>query len=65
MKVSLKAMRVNAELTQEQVTQMLGKKDPHILIDIESGKRDLTYNELLKLCDIYGCTIDDIILPKI
>lgn len=65
MKVSLKALRVNANLTQEEATKLLGKKDPKILMDIESGKRDLTYQELMKLCDIYGCTMDDILLPKI
>lgn len=65
MKVSLKALRVNANLTQEEATKLLGKKDPKILMDIESGKRDLTYQELMKLCEIYGCTMDDILLPKI
>ena len=67
MKVSWKAMRVHNNLTQEEVTALLGKKDPKIIMDIESGKRDITVGEMTKLCEIYHCTMDDIdfSMPKI
>ncbi len=62
MKVSLKAARVNANLTQEQVGKVLGfSKDT--VKHIECGKRELRVNELDCLCTIYQCTRDDIFLP--
>ncbi len=62
MKISLKAARVNVNLTQEQVGKILGfSKDT--VKHIENGKRELRVNELDRLCAIYHCTRDDIFLP--
>ncbi len=65
MRVSLKAARVNAELTQKEVVERMGWKTPLTLIKIERGERDLTTVELAKLCEMYGCTFADINLPNV
>lgn len=62
MKVSLKAARVNAELTRKEVVKYLGFSID-TLKSIENGKRQVKITELYILCDLYNCTIDDIFLP--
>lgn len=62
MKVSLKAARVNAELTRKEVVKYLGFSID-TLKSIENGKREVKITELYILCDLYNCTIDDIFLP--
>lgn len=62
MKVSLKAARVNANLTQAEAGKALGVSKDTIK-SIENGKRGLEVMECDKLCEIYGCTRDDIFLP--
>lgn len=62
MKISLKAARVNAEYTQKDVAKKLGFSIDTLKL-IENGKRDIRVNELMCLCDLYKCTIDDIFLP--
>lgn len=63
MKVSLKAMRVNANLKQTEVARQLGIST----LTLQSWENDKTspkVNQLMKLCEIYGCTLDDIFLSK-
>lgn len=62
MKVSLKAARVNSNLTQEQAGKALGVSKDTIK-SIESGKREIRVTELDVLCDLYQCTRDDVFLP--
>lgn len=62
MQVSLKAARVNAELTQVEVANALGWSVDTVK-NIETGKRDLKVVELAAMCDLYHCRFDDIILP--
>lgn len=61
MKVSLKAARVNANLTRKEVVKHLGFS-VDTLKAIENGRRDVRVIELNRLCDLYSCTMDDIIL---
>lgn len=61
MKISLKAARVNAELTQKKVAQQLAISN-NTLINWESGKTSPNYLQLQKLCKIYKCKMDDIFL---
>lgn len=63
MKVSLKALRVNAELTQEDVAKELGVSVDTVK-NIEAGKRELRVSELKTVCALYGCTFDDIFMPE-
>lgn len=62
MKISLKAARVNAELTRKEVVKHLGFSID-TLKSIENGKREVKITELYILCELYNCTIDDIFLP--
>lgn len=62
MKISLKAARVNAELTRKDVVKHLGFSTDTLKL-IENGRRDLRVSELNILCNLYNCTIDDIFLP--
>lgn len=62
MRVSLKAARVNANLTQRDVGIALGcSKD--VIKAIEKGTREIRLTEFRKLCELYRCTGDDLILP--
>lgn len=64
MRVSLKAARVNAELRQAQVAEKLNVPVDRIkYLESKEGSARITYETLLQLCSIYGCTPDDIILP--
>lgn len=64
MKVSLKAARVNAELTQIEAAERANiSVDRLKYLETKEGSARITYETLLKLCDIYGCTTDDIFLP--
>lgn len=64
MKVSLKAARVNAELRQAQVADKMGVSVDRVkYLESKEGSSNITYETLLALCAIYGCTTDDIILP--
>lgn len=64
MKVSLKAARVNADMTQAEVAEKM-----HISVDrvkyleTKEGSQRITYETLLALCALYRCTPDDIFLP--
>lgn len=60
MKVSLKAARVNANLTQVQAAKKAGITREQLQY-IEKGN-DIKYTTLLNLCDVYKCTPDDIFL---
>ena len=62
-KISLKAARVNAGLTQTQAAAKAGKNKMTIS-NWENGKNPIDSFSLEKLCAIYGVTIDDIFLPS-
>ena len=62
MQVSLKAMRINANLKQDEVAQKLNvtKKT------VQNWEKDLSAPDAVQfasLCRLYGCSRDDIFLP--
>ena len=63
MQITLKAARVNAGLTQEQVQQTTGVARS-TLRRWEQGKTFPKANELATLCDLYGVEIGQIKLSK-
>ena len=63
MKVSIAAMRVNRELTQLKVADMLGI-NASTLRSWEKGITSPTYEQLLMLCSMYNCSFEDIFVPK-
>lgn len=62
MKVSLKAMRVNAEMNQKEVARYIGIS-PATLVSWENNYTAPDALQLAKLCLLYGCNMDDIFLP--
>lgn len=62
MKVSLKAARVNAELTQKEVAETLGVSVDKIKY-IEKNSDRIEYAFFMSLLNLYNATPDDIFLP--
>ena len=62
MKVSLKALRVNANLNQKQVSKIM-EVSPSTLVSWDNNYTAPDALQLSKLCSIYNCTMDDIFLP--
>lgn len=64
LKVSLKAARVNAEMRQSEVADALNITVDRVkYLESKEGSARITYETLLSLCSLYGCTPDDISLP--
>lgn len=61
MQISLKAARVNANLTQKQAAQGIGV-DASTIVSWESGKTSPKAVFLEALCRLYGVTVDNIFL---
>ena len=62
LKISLKAARVNANLSQENVAKKM-KKSKVTINNWENGKTEIDYGNLTELCRLYSVTMDDIIFP--
>ena len=62
LKISLKAARVNANLSQEEVARKM-KKSKVTINNWENGKTEIDYGNLNELCRLYFVTMDDILLP--
>lgn len=60
-KISLKAARVNARLTQEDVARAMHKSKVTIN-EWENGKRKIKAVDLMSLCEMYGVPISIISL---
>lgn len=63
MKIKLKALRVNAELTQQEAAEKLGitKRTLQKWEDYETSPTGV---QLSRIANLYGCTLDDIFLPE-
>ena len=59
MAISLKAARINAELTLDDVYKATGIH-PNSLSKYESYESKVDINRAIVLCDLYGCAVDDI-----
>ena len=62
-KITLKAARVNAELTLDDVAERIGKSKQSIE-NWENGKTPIKYSDLLKLSEIYEMPIEYIRMPE-
>lgn len=58
-RISLRGWRADCGLTTEQVADLLSVNRGTVE-RWESGKSAPTYPQLVKLCEIYNCTPDDI-----
>ena len=63
MQISLKAARVNAELSQQKVANEMGISKS-TLISWEKGRTSPDVLQTKKLCKIYGMSIDDIFFAR-
>ena len=63
MKISLAAARVNAGLTQVQAAREMNV-DKSTLSNWEKRKTFPKAEQLFMLCDLYGCTVNDIFLGE-
>lgn len=61
--VSLAAARVNAKMTQEEVSKVM-RVSKSTIINWEKGKTSPKSNQLKQLCKIYKADINDIFLPN-
>ena len=62
-KITLKAARVNAELTLDDVAERIGKSK-HSIENWENGKTPIKYSDLLKLSEIYEMPVKYIRIPE-
>ena len=62
-KITLKAARVNAELTLDDVAEIVGKSKQSIE-NWENGKTPIKYSDLLKLSEIYEMPVKYIRIPE-
>ena len=61
-KISLRAARINAELTQKQVAKLMGRTKQTI-VNWESGKTEISFGDVLRLCQVYDVPVEYIRLP--
>ena len=61
-KITLKAARVNAELTLDEAAERIGKSKQTI-VNWETGKAEIRYRDLLKLSEIYELPVEYIRMP--
>lgn len=68
MAMHIKAARVNAQLTQDEVCRMLKERGfktaKSTLISWESESTFPTVPIFKTLCEIYGCDMNDIFVPE-
>ena len=62
MKVSLKALRVNADMTQNEAAEAIGVTKKTIQ-NWETYATSPTASQLIRLCSVYRCGLGDIFLP--
>ena len=63
MKITLKAARVNAGLTQDKAARALGRTKQTI-VNLEAGTTEIKYKDLIKLCDLYQMPIEFLKVPE-
>ena len=62
-KITLKAARVNSELTLDDVAEIIGKSKKTIE-NWETGKTPIKYSDLIKLSEIYEMPVKYIRMPE-
>ena len=63
MKISLKAARVNANLTQEEVAKLL-RKNKQTIVNWENGKTVIDVGNFTALCQLYKIDKDCIFFAR-
>ena len=63
-RISLKAARVNANLTQGAVAKQL-KKSVQTIVNWENGKTPIDEGNFIALCSIYNISTKHVLMPKV
>jgi len=56
--MTVKAMRVNANMTQEDVAKAL-KITTLTYREKEKGRKEFKFSELIKMCELFGVSLND------
>ena len=62
MRVTFRAARVNAQLTQDKAAKALGVSK-YTLLNWERGKTEPKQSDLYNLARVYKCRVNDFLLP--
>ena len=62
-KISLKAARVEANMTQEQVAKAV-HRNQQTIVNWEKGFTQIKVNDLLALSELYGIPVEYLEIPK-
>lgn len=63
-KISMKAARVNRNLTAKQVAEMMGRSEKTIL-NWENAITPINADDFYKICDLYKIDSDFVVVPTI
>lgn len=63
MQVSLKAARINSNMTQRDVADAIGV-NVNTVNNWENGKSVPNVSQAMKCCKLYNCNLDDIFLIR-
>lgn len=63
-RISLRAARINAELTQEQAAKLMGR-NKQTIVNWESGKTEISFGDVLRLCQVYNVPVQYIRAPEL
>lgn len=63
LRISLKAARVNADLTQDQVARIM-HKTKQTIVNWESGATEIKYKDLIALSELYNMPLEYIRMPE-
>lgn len=63
MKISIKAARVNADMTQDDVAKAIGKSKQTI-VNWERGTTSIKYNDMVALSELYQIPLDNLDVNK-
>lgn len=61
MGMEIKIRRLNAEITQHELSRMIGVSQSH-LCNVENGRLSPSLSLLLSLRRILGCSIDELVI---
>ena len=61
-RISLKAARVNADMTQEMAAKAL-RKTKQTIVNWESGASSIKYNDLIRLSELYQMPVEFLKVP--
>lgn len=62
-KIKLKAARVNAELTQEDVAKLL-HRNKQTVVNWENGVTEIRVHDLIAMSELYGIPIEYLEIPS-